>query len=204
VGVVTPIEAAVLLTVCASFDNRKPDADAAKAWAIVLDGFHFEDCRDAVIQHYRSSREWIMPADITAAVRKIRTGRIEDVAPTPPADLDPDDTAAYARWLETTRRAIADGQPVEPEPYRPTRQLGELAGVFRSIPKGPLPLPAPKTAAHDEGMKRARAELDARREVPVPPPLDTPPLREPGPDPTPPQREHAAVATSDETKEAVA
>ena len=30
----TPAQAAALLTIAASFDNRKPDADQAKAWAM--------------------------------------------------------------------------------------------------------------------------------------------------------------------------
>ena len=161
-----PTEAAALLTICAAYDNRKPDPDAAKAWAMALDGLRFEDCRDAVVQHYRVSREWIMPADVIAAVKKVRGGRIEDVALSPPPGLDPDRTGDYAQWLEVTRRQVANGEPVTNPEYPATRHIGELRTVLRSVPPI-VALPPTKTAEHQAGMARAKAELAARPEVPV-------------------------------------
>jgi hypothetical protein len=163
----TPTEAAALLTICAAYDNRKPDVDAAKAWAMALDGYRFEDCRDAIVGHYRTSREWIMPADVITAVKRIRTGRLEDAAPCPPAGLDPDDTSAYTRWLRRVRRAIADGCEVPAEDYPATRQLGELRHVLRAVPAIEA-RPRARTAEHEAALERARAELPPPAPMPVP------------------------------------
>jgi hypothetical protein len=104
-------EAAALLTIAAAFDNRKPDADQAKAWALALDGFRFEDCREAIVAHYRTSREWMMPADVIGGVKRLRAKRISEFGtlPDPPPELDPDDTRALAAWMRQTRAAIGDG-----------------------------------------------------------------------------------------------
>ena len=179
----TPAEAAVLLGIAASFDNRKPDADAATAWAMVLEGLRFEDCRDAIVSHYRTSREWIMPADVVAAVKRVRGGRLEDVAPSPPPGMDPDDTAGYQRWLAATRQAIADGREPETYDYRPTRHIGELRGVVKALPPAPV-RPRERTAEHDEAMAKVKADLATRRPVPIPHPddgqaLPAPPTKEP-------------------------
>lgn len=109
-------EAAALLSIAAAFDNRKPDPDAAKAWAVVLDGLRFEDCRDAIVAHYKASSEWLMPQAVIAGVKRIRSKRLLEFGPlTPPADMDPDDTLAYARWIHAEQEAIANGERT-PEP----------------------------------------------------------------------------------------
>lgn len=106
-------EAAALLGIAAAFDNRKPDADAAKAWAVALDGFRFEDCRDAIVAHYRVSSEWLMPQKVISEVKRIRGKRIAEAVIEPPRDVDPDDTLAYRRALRDATRAAADGNPIE-------------------------------------------------------------------------------------------
>lgn len=106
----TPAEAQVLLSMAAAYDNRKPDPDAAKAWAAALDDLPFDDCRHALIQHYRSSSEWLMPAMIRTAVRRVRHKRLEDHPPlVPPPGLD---DAQERRWLREARRRIADGEVI--------------------------------------------------------------------------------------------
>jgi len=111
----TPAEAAALLTVAAAFDNRKPDADQARAWAAALDGLRFTDCREAIVGHYRISREWMMPKDVIVGVKKIRDRRILAYGViAPPAHIDPDDTAAIQRYEVDIRRAIADGEITNP------------------------------------------------------------------------------------------
>lgn len=173
----TPTEAAALLTICAAYDNRRPDPDAAKAWAMALDGLRFEDCREAIVQHYRASREWIMPADVLTAVKKTRTSRLEDVAPCPPRGLDPDDTAAYAGWLAGVRQAIADGRPVPTEDYPATRAVGELRGVLKALPAPVLPKPRERSAEYAERMTQVRAELEARGVTPMPDPQEPEPTQ---------------------------
>jgi hypothetical protein len=91
---VTPTEAAALLTVAAAFDNRKPDADAAKAWSIALGDLPFFDCRDAVVAHYRKTDDWLEDAP----------------ALTPPPGLDPIETI---EWLKGARARIAAGETVD-------------------------------------------------------------------------------------------
>jgi len=108
---VTPAEAAALLAIAAAFDNRKPDADAAQAWALALDGLRFEDCREVVVEHYRRSGEWLMPNAVIAGVKRLRDKRIALAGdPTPPPDLTALQTI---EWLKGARRRIADGETLE-------------------------------------------------------------------------------------------
>lgn len=118
-GVVTPAEAQVLLSMAAAFDNRKPDPDAAKAWSVALDGLRFEDCRDALVAHYRGSTEWLMPAMVRTAVRRMRAKRIEEHPPViPPPGLS---DVEERRFLAEARRRIGDG-----ETYDSAAPYGEL------------------------------------------------------------------------------
>ena len=125
----TPAEAAALLGIAAAFDNRKPDADAAKAWSVALDGLRFEDCRDVIVAHYRRTADWLMPAHIITEVRRLRSKRLHEAPPvTPPPDLTPIETTA---WLAAERRRIADGdQPsAYPAELRP-RHLPDLKALM--------------------------------------------------------------------------
>lgn len=107
-------EAAALLSIAAAFDNRRPDPDAATAWAAALWDVRFADARDAIVAHYRTSSEWLMPKMVVAEVKRIRAQRIKEYGDVPiPAHIDPDDTLAYQRHLRAARQAIADGQPLE-------------------------------------------------------------------------------------------
>jgi hypothetical protein len=139
----TPAEAAALLAVAAAFDNRKPDPDAAQAWALALDGLRFLDCRDVIVAHYRRSNEWIMPAHVISEVRRLRAKRISEAGdPTPPPDLTPEQTIA---WLADWRRTVGDGETpaaTYPGELKP-RHLPDLREL--------LPSPdAPTTAPHEE------------------------------------------------------
>jgi len=138
-----PTEAAALLTIAAAFDNRKPDADQAKAWAMALDGLRFEDCREVVVAHYRTSRDWLMPSDVVAGVKRLRRRRIDDYGPFPePPAICAEDPAEYSRWYSDLVRRIADGEQVErPAAIEPAsgsehaakvREL--MAGAFQMIP----------------------------------------------------------------------
>ena len=139
-GVVNQQEAAALLAVAAAFDNRKPDPDAATAWAAALAEFRFIDCRDAIVAHYRSSSEWLMPSKVIAEVKRIRGKRLDETPePNPPAELTPLETIA---WLADVRRRIADGEVIS---------VPEVGGV-----------PMPKELA--EGMSRfGRLPADVER-----------------------------------------
>jgi hypothetical protein len=57
-------QTATLLGVCASFDARTVGHADIEAWFAAVGDLDFEECREKVIQHYRTSRERIMPADL--------------------------------------------------------------------------------------------------------------------------------------------
>lgn len=131
-------EAAALLAVAAAFDNRKPDADAAQAWAIALDGLRFTDCRDAIVAHYRATSDWLMPAMVIGHVRRVRDARIKAYGViSPPLDLDPDDTGAYARWGAYAYEAVANGEEipqVAPNGVPMPKELARQMSTFGQMP----------------------------------------------------------------------
>jgi hypothetical protein len=117
----TPTDAAALLTLAAAYDNRKPDKDAAAAWAAALGNLEAPDCQKAIVAHYRESSDWLMPVHIITRVRAMRVERMKAVLNlAPPADLDglEDDahTAAYLAWLRESCRRLADGETLEDAP----------------------------------------------------------------------------------------
>lgn len=133
----TPDEAGVLLGMAATVDNRKPDADAAKAWAAMLHGLRLEDCIEAIRDHYTASTEWLMPAKVRADVKRIRAKRIEKHPPlVPPPGLD---DAAELSWLAAARRRIGDGEVIDCDaPYELTaapEHLRELIAATNTDPE---------------------------------------------------------------------
>lgn len=148
----SPAEAAALLGVCALYDNRQADddGDTARAWALALDGLTFDDCRQAVVSHYTTKRDWIMPSDIRDYVKAIRNerlraaGDITDRIPVAIAEIEDENehTQATLDWLRNAKRRIADGEPVDI--VAPRLQL--------------VPSDAAKVAAITEGLaKKMRA-----------------------------------------------
>lgn len=127
-------EAAALLTIAAAYDNRKPDADQAKAWAMALDGLRFEDARAAIVAHYRASSDWLMPNMVIAGVKRIRAQRLSDFGPLPdPPDME---LADELEWLARVRREIADGtissaDQIEARGELVQRDMPELKALLR-------------------------------------------------------------------------
>lgn len=114
-----PSEAGILLTMCATFDRRTVGEADAEAWSVTLDGIELEDGKTAIVEHYRESRDWIMPADIRRIVKRIRRERIRNHTEfVPPEWLDqmepgPEFDLAYKRWLQGAYADLAAGR--EPE-----------------------------------------------------------------------------------------
>lgn len=112
----TADEVGKLLGLMALADNRKPpeDDEGRKAmigfWLGMIGDLSYADAVQAVRDHYRESREWIMPADVRRGVKAIRQARLDAAGPT---EIPPElaDRPIEAReWLQRTRDAIADGQ----------------------------------------------------------------------------------------------
>ncbi len=111
-------ETAALLTMRATWHGVKVGESDVEAWYAVVGDLDFADARDALIGHYRDSREWSMPADIRQSVRRVRKARLDAAPPAqPPPGLDPDDVVGYLRWRREQIRCDAD-----------------LAGVLRVLP----------------------------------------------------------------------
>ena len=118
----TPAEAAQLLAMAAAYDGRmrltSPDEIAiqAQAWAAALDErITFDQGRELVIDHYASSREVIMPANINQAWWRKRA-EIMATHIDPPPKADPDDVAAYLAEIRANRAAHC----YDPERYAQT------------------------------------------------------------------------------------
>lgn len=111
----TPADAATLLAGIATFDNRKPDEMAAKMWARALDGLRLEDCAQAVVEHFQTSKEYLMPVHVIAAVKRIRAKRIAEHSPVTPPPFETH--AELAQWHRETNRRIGDGEQIDPDHF---------------------------------------------------------------------------------------
>lgn len=110
----TPADAAETLSLCSAFDNRTVSRVTAEAWAAALPDLRVEDVKVAIVNHYGTSREWIMPADVRTAVRALRASRLAAApAPQPPETIDPDNVPLTLAWTRARNTAIADGCDIE-------------------------------------------------------------------------------------------
>lgn len=109
----TPSETAELLGTIQAFDRRTVGEADIMAWHVTLADVALADARAAVLEHFSSSKDWLMPSDIKAiitATRRRRIGAVEAV--TPPWQLA-DNPAGEQRWVSNYRHAVADGMPQE-------------------------------------------------------------------------------------------
>ena len=102
-------------------DNRRLDRDDGSETPI-LDYWHEEigdlqamDCLEAVRMHRQASTEYLMPAHIRAAVKRIREARLDAEGASLEAltaDMDGDTPGAvWAATLRARRAAVAAGNP---------------------------------------------------------------------------------------------
>lgn len=117
-----PDIAAAVLAKASAYDNRRPQgttiAERAEsqritvaAWAEALDDMTRADALDAVTEHYASTRDWLMPADINRIVATHRRARItadHSLGPAYPDGLG-DDPALEAAWIAHRQEAIGQG-----------------------------------------------------------------------------------------------
>lgn len=148
-------EAAIALGLCAAYDRRTVGEADARAWSEALPDIRLEDAKTAIVAHYRESREWIMPADITRHVKNLRLSRQAAYGariPFPPSSVDPDEWWRVQTWDRAFRAAIGNGEDekgayayackvldVEPEveelTARPMTQLIEAAAKATTLPR---------------------------------------------------------------------
>lgn len=164
----TPAEAAALLTIAAAYDNRKPDADQAKAWAMALDDLRFEDCRTVIVEHYKRSRDWLMPVDVRRGVQRLRYERIDAFGPIPePEGIDPDDKVRYQRARLEMQTAIADGTLtrdalVTEELGRRRDVIAELGHIGQTVDSAMAARPL-REALDEAKRERQEAEAEKKR-----------------------------------------
>lgn len=109
-------QATAILVMCSGYDNRKVTPENAKAWQEVLDGVRFEDAQQAVLDHYRTSDRWLMPADIHNGVaRMVKDRQAELHMAELPAELaamedGPEFNAAYLQWVKSQGREVPQPQ----------------------------------------------------------------------------------------------
>lgn len=123
----TLADAYELLAVAQSFDRRTVGDFDAEGWRRAMHGLQLEDCKQAIVEHFTISTDWLMPAHVRQAVQRIRRDRLERRAFDWVPDADPDDPIAYQRALRHGNERAADGTE---EP----RDLDKLPSTFRDIP----------------------------------------------------------------------
>ncbi len=64
-----------LLMFIAAYDNRRFDDATVYAWQEAVNDIPFDDARRAVIDHFRESREYLMPVHVRQGAVRIRNDR---------------------------------------------------------------------------------------------------------------------------------
>lgn len=128
-------ETAGILAMISALDGRKAFGDIdAKAWHAVIGDLTFDDCREAVIEHYGESAHPLMPADIRARVKKVRKARIgSKVAPIPP--IDANDVERYMAWEQAWYRGVGDGLTDDEAERYADHELGVIRQAVEASPR---------------------------------------------------------------------
>lgn len=82
----SPEEIIDLLSVITAYDHRTVGDGDVEAWRLALDDPHvpnmgLEECVDAVVLHYRDTREWIMPSNVIQCVKAQRADVLNRALP---------------------------------------------------------------------------------------------------------------------------
>ncbi|MGI5162748.1 hypothetical protein ACQEU3_47080 [Spirillospora sp. CA-253888] len=123
----TPTDAAELLLHCAAFDNRKPSAAAAKAWAAALHDVPLdEDTLNAVARYYgtpepgETGNKWMQPHHVRTHRKAIRGARLDAAGTLAQHNAlhgaEPATEADHRRALREIQRRIGDED--QPPPFR--------------------------------------------------------------------------------------
>ena len=144
----TDDEVVDLLTLMASFDRRTVGDADVDAWLLAVGDLSFDDAKVAVAQHYRESREWMMPADVRRIVRQAREERIKALPlPAPDAETAKDPTAYKRAMQEIVRRTGAGRMP--------------FRSIRGGVPRGSGPSEEFRTTRSQEDRDRVLAQTVA-------------------------------------------
>lgn len=115
-------EVAELLGRIAAYDRRTLGEADVLAWHEVLRDIAYDDALAAVVEHFKISREWLMPVDVRMGAKRLRGTRLGVVETVP--DADPDDVPAYLSALREQRVRVATGALTD-------RDMRAIERVFR-------------------------------------------------------------------------
>jgi len=140
-----------LLTLIATFDNRRFDDAVVVCWQEILGSLTFDDARQAVFQHFGDTAEWLMPAHVKRIVaeidrdrRRVRREHLEQAALASEA-ADPtrrDRSAEVQALLDDLRERLGPGKPnalrrpewVEVDRQREREARAEPNPAFTGVP----------------------------------------------------------------------
>lgn len=129
-------EAAELLAHCSAFDNRKPSAAAAVAWASALNDVPLDaDAKDAVAVFYSTpprdpdAKLWIQPHNVRTLRTKIRSARLENFQYEP---VEGETAAEFIARYQGQIRAVASGR-VTPSSGRLALEGGPHQSFVREL-----------------------------------------------------------------------
>lgn len=97
-----------LLAVAQAIDNRTVGEMNIKVWQQFLADFSYQDCETAITEHYRRTRDFVMPSDVISRVKALRADRLRRAGTlVPPGGLG---VREAQQWLQEARRGIAEGR----------------------------------------------------------------------------------------------
>lgn len=124
-----------LLSTVAAFDRRTVGEADVIAWSAAVGDLNFGDAREVVVQHYRTSRDWLMPSDIRTGVKKIRDARLAKAPMPAPDPALTDRPKDYQEAFQAALERFADGF-APPKMIRarvePSQAYTELRGPDRN------------------------------------------------------------------------
>ena len=149
-----------LLALAAAFDRRNIGESDSVAWHAALGDIPFADAQEAVIGHYRESREFIMPADVWNRVKAVRKDRIARALVDAPAPELTETPGRYKAALGEMVRRLGDGfgvrRAIEPPRQGPPPQ--EFTAALAALPKPADKREIARRQAEESRVARETAE----------------------------------------------
>lgn len=137
-------QVAELLTLITAFDRRTlGDADIV-AWHSVLDDIEVTDAAEAVRRHYRTSSEWIMPADVRRGAAEVVRER------------------SIGQWAPGQFGVPRDQAHPELPPVPFEEMPVRVQDLLRRVPRGNWAALHPRRAAWEREQRDYRRQADAR------------------------------------------